>query len=629
VTVAGLDRIESLERSWAEAPGFVSWLTTVDHKRIGVRYLLTAFVFFLAGGAEAALMRAQLARPDSNLVSPNTYAQLFSMHGVTMIFLFATPMLFGFGNYLVPLQIGARDMAFPRLNAFSYWVFLGAGLFIYAGLALGKAPNDGWFNYVPLSESDFSSGPNIDFYGLGLIFLGIATTSGAVNFIVTILKLRAPGMSINRIPLFCWALLATSFSVVFAIPSLTAACGMLELERLFGFHFFDLAAGGRPLLWQHLFWIFGHPDVYIIFLPAVGIVGSIVPVFSRRSMVAYSWVVLATVMTGILGFGVWVHHMFAVGLPQVSLAFIAAASMMIAIPSGIQMFAWLATMLGGRPVVTTAFLYVLGFIVVFVVGGITGVMFASIPFDQQTTDSYFVVAHFHYVLVGGAVFPMIAGLYYWFPKITGRLLDERIGKTSFWLVFVGFNLTFFPMHISGLLGRPRRVYTYPSEMGWGIYNLLSTIGAGVLALGVLAIGLNLVLTLLRARNAGPDPWGGNTLEWTVPSPPPPYNFAVLPVVASRDPAWDGRARESDQRRLEKGELVYEKGHETAATTPFAADLEGPLEMPEESWWPLALGGSLALVFVGLISGLDLMAVAGGILVAASLVGWSWPREPAE
>jgi cytochrome c oxidase subunit I+III len=626
VTVAELQPVERLERSWEEPDGLATWITTVDHKRIGVRYLLTAFAFFVAGGLEASLMRAQLARPESDLVSPSVYQQLFSMHGVTMIFLFATPMLFGFGNYLVPLLVGARDMAFPRLNAFSYWVFLGAGLFIYTGLLLGKAPNAGWFNYVPLSESTFSSGPNIDFYGLGLIFLGISTTSGAANFIVTILKLRAPGMSIDRIPLFCWALLATSFSVVFAIPSLTAACGLLELERLYGFHFFDVPAGGDPLLWQHLFWIFGHPDVYIIFLPAVGIVSSIVPVFARHSIVAYAWVALATVLTGMIGFGVWVHHMFAVGLPQVSLAFIAAASMTIAIPSGIQVFAWLATLVRGQAVLATPLLYVLGFLVVFVVGGISGVMFAAIPFDQQTTDSYFVVAHFHYVLVGGAVFPMIAGAHYWLPKITGRMLDEVLGKASFWLVFVGFNLTFFPMHISGLLGMPRRVYTYPSGMGWGIYNLLATVGAAVLAVGILVVATNVAVSLVRGAPAGPDPWGGNTLEWTTPSPPPAYNFAVIPVVGSRDPAWDARAREEDQRRLEHGDLVYAEGHETVSTTPFAADLQGPIEMPHGSWWPLVLAAGLLVVFVGLIGSLDWLAVAGGALVAAALAGWHWPKE---
>ncbi|HET7743345.1 MAG TPA: cbb3-type cytochrome c oxidase subunit I, partial [Gaiellaceae bacterium] len=367
-TVVERPEIARLERAWEEPRGRLrAAVTTVDHKKIGIRYLVTAFVFFGAGGVEAAIMRTQLARPDQRLVSPETYDQVFSMHGLTMIFLFATPMLFGFGNYLVPLMIGARDMAFPRLNAFSYWVYIAAGLFMYAGLAIGKAPDVGWFNYVPLSGPRFSPGPNVDFYGLGLIFLGIATTAGAINFVVTIMKLRAPGMSINRLPLFCWAILATSLAVVFAIPALTTTSLLLELERLFGFHFFDTRAGGDPLLWQHLFWIFGHPDVYIIFLPAVGIVSTIVPVFSRRPIVAYSWVALATVMTALLGFGVWVHHMFAVGLPQISMVFIAAVSMMIAIPSGVQVFAWLATIWSGRPVIATPFLYVIGFLLTFVV----------------------------------------------------------------------------------------------------------------------------------------------------------------------------------------------------------------------------------------------------------------------
>ncbi|HXQ85636.1 MAG TPA: cbb3-type cytochrome c oxidase subunit I, partial [Gaiella sp.] len=409
-----------LRRSWAEPAGLVAWFATVDHKRIGTRYMATALVFFFLGGLEAAALRAQLARPEERLLSPEAYDQLFSMHGLTMIFLFATPMLSGFGNYFVPLQIGARDMAFPKLNALGYWIFLGAGLFMYSGLVLGKAPNAGWFNYVPLSAEQFDSGPNIDFYGLGLIFLGISTTAGAINFIVTIAKLRAPGMSINRIPLFCWAVLGTSLAIVFAIPALTAASGLLELDRLFGFRTFDLSAGGNPVLWQHLFWIFGHPDVYIIFLPAVGIVSTIVPTFARRPMVAYTWMALATMMIAFLGFGVWVHHMFAVGLPQLTITFFAAASLLIAVPSGVQVFGWLATLVGGRPVLKTPLLYVLGFFLVFVMGGVTGVMFAVIPFDQQVTDSYFVVAHFHYVLFGGAVFPILAGIHYWLPKISGR-----------------------------------------------------------------------------------------------------------------------------------------------------------------------------------------------------------------
>jgi cytochrome c oxidase subunit 1/cytochrome c oxidase subunit I+III len=610
--------LQRLERSWVEPHGLVAWLGTVDHKKIGVRYLVTAAVFFLAAGIEASLMRAQLARPGERLLDPEQYNQVFSMHGLTMIFLFVTPMLSGFGNYLVPLLIGARDMAFPRLNAFGYWVFLGAGLFMYSGLLIGDAPDNGWFNYAPLSIQPFSTGPNIDFYAIGLLFLGISTTVGAVNFIVTILKLRAPGMSINRMPIFCWAILATSISIVFAIPSLSVATGLLELQRSFGFHFFDTAGGGDPVLWQHLFWIFGHPDVYIIFLPAVGIVSTVIPVFSRRSLVAYDWVALATMATGLLGFGVWVHHMFAVGLPQVSLTFFAAASTIIAIPSGIQVFAWLATMLKGSPVVRTPFLYVLGFLVTFVIGGLSGVMFAAIPFDQQVTDSYFVVAHFHYVLFGGAVFPIFAGIHYWFPKITGRMLDERIGQASFWLVFVGFNLTFFPMHIAGLLGMPRRVYTYPAGMGWDVYNLLSTIGAVVLVLGILAILVNVVRGLAIGPPAGPDPWSANTLEWSTSSPPPPYNFARIPVVRSADPGWDGVSGPSD--------LVLPDGHQTPATMPLEADPAAALEMPSESLVPLVAAAAIALVCAGLIADLYWLAIAAGVAVALALALWHGPRE---
>ena len=493
--------LQQLERSWSEPGGFVAALKTVDHKRIGIRYLVTASIFFALGGVEALVMRVQLAGPNQSLLSPEQYDQLFSMHGITMIFLFVTPMLSGFGNYLVPLQIGARDMAFPRLNALSYWVFLAAGLFIYSSLPLGIAPDDGWFSYAPLST--LSPGSNLDFYGLGLIMLAISTTAGAINFIVTMARLRAPGMSLNRMPLFCWAVLATSLSVVFALPALTLDCLFLELQRKWGFQFFDVSHGGSPLLWQHLFWIFGHPDVYIIFLPAVGIVSTIIPVFSQRPLVARTWSILATMATALLGFGVWIHHMFAVGLPQLTMTFFAAASMTIAIPAAIQVFAWLATIVTGRPVLKSPFLYIVGFIVVFVIGGLSGVMFAVIPFDQQVTDSYFVVAHFHYVLFGGAVFPIFAALHYWLPKMSGRLFDERRAQFAFWLIFVGFNLTFFPMHITGLLGMPRRVFTYPSGEGWGLLNLLTTIGAFVLAVGILAMVANLAWSLARGAPAGP------------------------------------------------------------------------------------------------------------------------------
>jgi cytochrome c oxidase subunit 1/cytochrome c oxidase subunit I+III len=436
-------------------------------------------------------------------------------------------------------------------------------------------------------------------------------------------------MSLNRIPLFCWAVLATSFSIVFAVPSLTADCLLLELSRKWGFHFFEKATGGDPLLWQHLFWIFGHPDVYIIFLPAVGIVSSIVPVFSRRPMAAYHLVALATMATGFLGFGVWVHHMFAVGLPQVTMTFFAAASMAIAIPSGIQIFAWLATIIGGRPVIRTPFLFVVGFIVVFVIGGLSGVMFAVIPFDQQVTDSYFVVAHFHYVLFGGAVFPIFAGVHYWLPKITGRMFSERAGTASFWLVFVGFNLTFFPMHIAGLLGMPRRVYTYPDHMGWDVLNLLSTIGGFVLAAGILVILANVLWSVRWGPPAGDDPWDGNTLEWATTSPPPPYNFPVIPVVRSADPNWDREDRSADARRLEHGELVLADGHETVSTGEVDAELERVLRMPTDSPWPLALALSLTVLFVGLIASSNLIAWVGVGLVLASLAAWHYPWTPHE
>jgi len=618
--------VERLEKVWAEPAGIVSFLTSVDHKRIGIRYLFTAFAFFIAAGLEALVMRAQLARPHEGLVSPETFDQLFSLHGTTMIFLFVTPMLSGFGNYLVPLMIGARDMAFPRLNALSYWIFLASGLFMYSSVPFGLAPNDGWFNYVPLSDKVFTPDKNIDFYTLGLIFITISTTAGAANFIVTILKLRAPGMSINRMPLFCWAMLATSFAVIFALPSLTVANTMLELERNWGFHFFQPAHGGDPLLWQHLFWIFGHPDVYIIFLPAIGIVSSVVPVFSRRSIVGYEWLALATVLTGIVGFGVWVHHMFATGLPQISMTFFSAASFMIVIPSGIQIFAWLATMLTGRPVLKTPFLYVLGFVVVFVIGGLTGVMFAAVPFDQQTTDSYFVVAHFHYVLFGGAVFPIFAGIHYWFPKMSGRMYHELAGQVSFWLVFVGFNLTFFPMHVSGLLGMPRRVYTYPSGLGWDAYNLLSTIGSAVLAVGILVIVLNVLWSLKRGAPALSDQWGGNTLEWSTSSPPPHFNFPVIPIVHSADPNWDVEDRREDALRLERGELLLADGHQTLATTVLEGEAEEELHMPSESIWPFLLALSFSVVFFGLLMKLDGVAILGCVLVAGSIAGWHRPQR---
>jgi cytochrome c oxidase subunit 1/cytochrome c oxidase subunit I+III len=433
-------------------------------------------------------------------------------------------------------------------------------------------------------------------------------------------------MSINRMPLFAWAMLGTSFSLVFALPALSAATIMLTLERRFGFHFFTPSKGGDELLWQHLFWIFGHPDVYIIFLPAVGIVGSIIPTFSGRPMVAQTLVALGTMATAFIGFGVWVHHMFATGLPQVTMAFFAAASLLIAIPSGIQVFAWTATVATGKPVLKSPFLFVLGFVVVFVIGGLTGVMFAVIPFDQQLTDTYFVVAHFHYVLFGGAVFPAVAGLLYWWPKITGRLYDERVARIAFWLFFVGFNLAFFPMHVLGLLGMPRRTYTYPRGMGWDSYNLLSTIGAFLLAGSLLMIVANLAASLRFGELAGDDPWGGNTLEWATSSPPPEYNFPVVPTVRSPNPNWDRADREQDRERLARGELVLAEGHRALATTELDAHTAQVLEMPSASPFPLLVALALAWAFTAFLIGHYILAGFGAALVAAALAGW-FSQEP--
>jgi cytochrome c oxidase subunit I+III len=612
---------ERLERIWSEAPGLGSWLDTVDHKRIGKRYIYTAFAFFIAGGIEATIMRAQLASPGLELTGPEEFNQLFSMHGITMIFFFVTPMLFGFGNYFVPLMIGTRDMAFPKLNAFGYWVFLFAGLFVYSSFLTGAAPNNGWFNYPPLSSAEFTPGRNIDFYTLGLGFLGISTTVGAVNFLVTIFKLRAPGMSINRMPLYVWGILATSVAVVFALPSLTVANAMLALDRLAGFNFFDTRQGGDVILWQHLFWIFGHPDVYIIFLPAVGIVSAIVPVFSRRPIIGYPWLALAMMATAVIGFGVWVHHMFATGIPATALAFFSAASLLITIPSGIQVFGWLATIIAGRPDLRTPLLFVLGFLFTFVVGGVTGPMFAAVPFDQAITDSYFIVAHFHYVLFGGAVFPIFAAIYYWLPKMYGRMYHEGLGKLSFWLIFLGFNAAFFPMHISGLLGMPRRIYTYDPGLGWDVWNLVSTLGAYVLAAGIFVVLVAWIHAVRLGRPAGPNPWNADSLEWATSSPPPHYDFVQLPVVRSRQPLWDQPELRDIGERAHDRRLVFAEEHETLGTTVLDADPEALLPMPHGSYAPVSLAAGLAAIFTGLLVQLVPLVAVGVAVTVGAMLGW--------
>ena len=629
VTEPGLRRVERLERIWTEPRGLLGWLTTTDHKRIGLLYFFTTLAFFGAGGVEALLMRTQLAQPNEKVLSPETYDQLMTMHGVTMIFLFVIPMAIGaFGNYLVPLMIGARDMAFPRLNALSFWLFLASGLFMYASVFMHAAPDAGWFNYVPLALKPYAPGRNIDFYALGLIFNGISSTAAALNFIVTIFKLRAPGMSMNRMPLFCFAMLAVSLSLIFALPSLTIDLVYLELQRNLGFHFFDVTHGGDPLLWQHLFWLFGHPEVYIIILPAFGIATSIIPTFSKRKMIAFPLVALAELLVAFIGFGVWAHHMFTTGLPTITLVFFAAASMMVVIPSTIQVFAWTVTVALGRPEFRAPLMFIGGFIVFFVLGGLSGIMFAAIPFDQATTDTYFVVAHFHFIIFGAAVFPILGGMFYWFPKVTGRLYHEGAAKLSFWLTFVGTALTFFPMHIVGLLGMTRRVYTYPSSLGWDAYNLSETIGAFILTAGLLLIFANLAYSRFRGAPAGADPFFGGTLEWATTSPPPPYNFPVIPTVRSAYPNWDVEDRRADAARLERGELVLDQGHETPASTVVDAVPDEIVEMPAESPWPLAVAVCTGLLFAMLLT--RHYAVAGVFAGLALLAVAAWhAKEPIE
>ncbi|TAK35185.1 MAG: cytochrome c oxidase subunit I [Chloroflexota bacterium] len=527
-----------------EGSGFLSWIATTDHKRIGSLYMVTAFAFLLAGVVEAMLMRVQLATSRSTFLGPEAYNQIFTMHGTTMIFLFVMPFFTGMANYMVPLMIGARDMSFPRLNAFGYWVFLFGGLFMYSSFLLGAAPNAGWFAYAPLTELKFSPGLNMDFWALAILLLGISSTAGAINFVVTITSLRSHGMTFNLMPLFVWAMLVTSLIIIFAFPSITVAALLLLIDRNLGASFYIAAGGGDPILWQHLFWAFGHPEVYILILPAFGIISEVLPPFSRKPIFGYPFIAWSTVAIGFLSFTVWAHHMFAVGLPVVVQAFFAATSFAIAVPTGVKIFNWLGTIWRGNLILKPPMLFALGFIGQFVVGGITGVFVATVPFDWQVTDSYFVPAHFHYVLFGGALFGLFAGLYYWMPKFTGRLLKDGLGTLHFWLTFIGFNLTFFPMHIMGLLGMPRRVYTYAPGLGWDTPNFISTIGGFIIALSVIVFLWNFFASVRNGQVAGDDPWDAWTLEWSTSSPPPPHNFERLPEVRSRRPLWDQKHPET-------------------------------------------------------------------------------------
>ena len=582
------------------AAGVWSWLTTVDHKRIGILYGVAAFAFFLLGGFEALLLRLQLAQPNGHVVGAQTFNALFTMHGTTMIFLAVMPASNAFFNYLIPLMIGARDVAFPRLNALSFWIFLFGGLFLNAAWLAGAPPDAGWFGYANLTSTQFSPGLGVDFWMLGLQVLGVSSMLAGVNFIVTILNLRAPGMTLMRMPVFVWMALVVQFLSILAFPTVTVALILLMFDRFFGARFYDVAAGGDLHMWQHLFWIFGHPEVYILILPAMGIVSEVVPVFARKPLFGAPVVIYSGALIGFFGFGVWSHHMFAAGMGPVADAAFAVSSMLIAIPTGVKIFNWLATLWGGALRFTAAMHYALGFIALFTIGGLSGIMHASPPVDLQQTDSYFVVAHFHYVLIGGSLSGLLAGLYYWWPKITGRRLDERLGKLQFWLFFVGFNLTFFPQHYLGAIGMPRRIYTYAPEPGWAFWNLVSTVGAFVLGLSFLLLLVVAVASLRAAATAGNDPWDGRTLEWRTSSPPPVENFAAVPPVHGRDTFWREKHGDRHGRR----------------PTPAPAPPPGPSHLPSPSHFPILAALGLVVAAAGALLSVWIVVAGLGVAVLA-------------
>ncbi len=583
-----------------------SWIVSTNHKSIGLNYIISGVIFFALGGFEALLLRIQLARPNNTLLSADAFNQLFTMHGTTMVFLFAMPMLIGFGNYLVPLMIGARDMVFPRLNALSYWLFLAGGLLMYSSFLLGGAPDAGWFAYAPLTISNYSPTHGMDFWALGILLTGISSTAGAINFIVSILNLRAPGMTMLRMPLFVWQMLVTAFLILFAMPSLAVDSILLFIERNFGAPIFLAASGGDPILWQHLFWFFGHPEVYILILPAFGMISEVIPVFSRKPIFGYAAIVFSGIAIGFLGFTVWAHHMFAVGMSPVADAVFSVDSMIIAVPTSIKIFNWIATIWGGHVDLKSPMLFAIGFIAMFIIGGLSGVSLATVPVDFQVEDSYYVVAHLHYVLFGGTLFAVFSGIYYWFPKITGRLMSDTLGKWQFWTMLIGFNLTFFPMHILGLMGMPRRVYTYGTGTGWDTLNLLETIGAFVIVGSLLIFLWNALKSLRQGEVAGDDPWDAQTLEWMTTSPPAKHNFDKIPIVNSRRPLWDHKHPE-----LANGVAIR-----------YADDPpDDPAEHEEEDTpYPALLGFGLFIAAFGLIYMALLVIILGVLLAFLGIVG---------
>jgi cytochrome c oxidase subunit I+III len=618
---AGSREAAALDQTWADPPGFPGWFCAVNHKTISKRFMATTLVFFALGGLLAALMRMQLARPGNKLLGPDLYNQVFTMHGTTMMFLFAVPVMQAVASYLIPLMVGTRSVAFPRMNAYAYWIFLFGGLMLYCAFFFNSGADAGWFSYVPLAGPDYSPGKRTDFWAQMITYTELSALLEAIILITTILKLRTPGMALNRLPLFAWATLVTQFMILFAMPAVMLASTALIMDRLIGTHFYNPAEGGDVLLWQHLFWFFGHPEVYLIFIPGLGFLSAIIPTFARRPMFGYTAMVLSLIATAFLAFGLWVHHMFATNLPELGKSFFTAMSMLIAVPTAIQIYCWLATLWTGKLNFKTPLLYVLAFFFILVLGGMTGLILASVPLDLQVHDTYFVVAHLHYVLIGGAVFPLFGAFYYWYPKIKGRMMSERLGRWSFALMFIGFNTAFFPMHLLGLQGMPRRVYTYQAGMGWDNLNLLSTIGAVTLALGILCTLVNAVRSASAGEPAPADPWGGGTLEWATASPPPWSNFHAMPLAYGRDPVWQPPPA---------GAPVQVAGlsavsREMLVTTVVDADLDHRIAFPNPTPWPFFAAAATTVLFVGSIF-TPWAIVWGSGPVAVALIVWFWPRK---
>ena len=582
--------------------GIWSWLTTVDHKRIGILYGCTALVLLLVAGTEAVLMRTQLMFPDSSFLPADTFNAMFTMHGVTMIFMVVMPINAAFFNYIVPLQIGARDVAFPRLNALSYWVFLSGCLMFHTSFIMGDLPAVGWFGYANLTSANFTGGQGTDFWIIGLQLLGLASLMASINFIATIVNMRAPGMTAMRMPMFTWTTILTNILLLLALPVITVALTQVLFDRFFGTKIFEPSSGGSVILWQHLFWVFGHPEVYILILPPMGMISEILPVFSRKPLFGYATMVYATAAIAFLGFTVWAHHMFTVGMGPWATAIFSASTMLIAVPTGVKIFNWIFTMIGGQIRFTTANLFAIGFIALFTIGGLSGIMHASPPIDTQQQDSYFVVAHFHYVLAAGSMQGILAGIYYWFPKFSGRMLSEKLGKWHFWLNIIGINLTFFPMHFLGVDGMPRRVYTYPAGFNWEFWNFWVTIGAYITVVSGLVFLYNILSTLMNGKAAPADPWDARTLEWAITSPPPEYNFLHLPQVQARDDFW----------------------HRKYELKNFQPEQEGEVLLPNPTIWPLVVGVGLALLGFGFIFHFAL-SVLGVATIVVGAFAWSFAK----